>query len=137
MAYSVAAITKKADCDVLINDAKKEKNDLEFRKLALQRQQTSYTENSVELEAELTQVNGELAAYDTIIAGLPDGELKTEQIKKKKKAELKQFLLTDKQHDYGVVALLAKELDLARLEKDIEATDNFIAAIEAHKATLP
>jgi hypothetical protein len=69
--------------------------------------------------------------------GLPDGELKTEQIKKKKKAELQQFLLTDKQHDYGVVALLAKELDLARLEKDIEATANFIAAIVVHKATLP
>jgi len=69
--------------------------------------------------------------------GLTDGELKTEQIKKKKKAELQHFLLTDKQHDYGVVALLAKELDLARLEKDIEATGNFIAAIEAHKASLP
>lgn len=137
MPYSVAAITKKADCEVLITDAKKEKEDLEFRKLAQKRQQTNYTENSVELEAELTQVNGELAAYDTIIAGLPDGELKTEQIKKKKKAELKQFLLTDKQHDYGVVALLAKELDLARLEKDIEETNNFITALEAHKATLP
>ena len=70
---------------------------------------------------------------------LPNGELKNEQIKKKKKkkAELKQFLLPDKQQDYCAVALLAKELDLVRLEKDIEETANFIAALEAHKATLP
>lgn len=62
--------------------------------------------------------------------------MKTEQIKKKKKAELKQFLLTDKQQDYGVMALLARELDLARLEKDIEEPNNFIAAYEAHKVSL-
>ncbi len=51
---------------------------MEFRKLAQQRQQTHYTKNSVEIDAELTKVNGELTAYDTIIGGLPDGDLKTD-----------------------------------------------------------
>lgn len=43
-------------------DAKREKDDLEFRKLSQLWQQTNYTENSVEIDAELTQLNGEFAA---------------------------------------------------------------------------
>ena len=40
----------------------KRKDDLEFRKPSQLWQQTNYTENSVEIDAELTQLSGEFAA---------------------------------------------------------------------------
>lgn len=136
MSYSIENISSKSDCDLLISMAQKEKGDLEFRKLSLQRQQNSYEENAVVLNEELSAVNAELTAYNTIIANLPDGDLKNEQIAKQKKAELKLFMLTSKKDDYGAVALLSKEFDLARVQKELEEADNFIAAILARKQAI-
>lgn len=136
MAYSLASISTKADCDVLISMVTKEKGDLEFRKLSLQRQQSNYSSNSVEIEAELTAVNAEIAALTTIVNNLPDGELKNEQLAKKKKAELKQFLLTDRKENYGSVALLSKEFDIAKVEREIEEAVSFLSALETRKAAI-
>jgi hypothetical protein len=109
---------------------------LEFRKTALQRQQRVYSNNAEEVDAELATVNAELASLDANMATLPEGDLKKDQMKKRKKADLKQFLLTEKQHDYGVVALLNKEFDLAVLNLQLTELYAFIAALEARKAAV-
>lgn len=136
MDYSTAQISTKADCDVLLTSANKEKEDVEFRKTALLRQQRVYSTNADEVDAELATVTAEITALDANIATLPEGELKREQVKKKKKAELKQFLLTEKQHDYGVVALLNKEYDLAIIDLQLTELNAFIAALEARKSAI-
>lgn len=136
MAYSTASLSTKADCDLLISLANKEKGDLEYRKISLQRQQTNYTENSVEVASELNAVNAELSALDTIITSLPDGATKDDQITKKKKAELKQYLLTQKQEDYGSIALLTKEFELARIQTELDEATVFITALETRKAAI-
>ena len=136
MAYSTASLSTKADCDLLISLANKEKGDLEYRKISLQRQQTNYTENSVEVASELNAVNAELSALDTIITSLPDGATKDDQITKKKKAELKQYLLTQKQEDYGSIALLTKEFELARIQTELDEATVFITALEIRKAAI-
>ncbi len=136
MAYSVNSIVTKADCDALLSIANKEKSDLAFRKISLERQQSNYSSNSVEINAELTAINAEVSALTTIVNSLPDGDLKNEQLAKLKRAELKQFLLTDRKDDYGAVALLNKEFDLARVDKEIAECDVFIAAIEARKLAI-
>lgn len=136
MAYSTASLSTKADCDLLISLANKEKGDLEYRKISLQRQQTNYTENSVEVASELNAVNAELSALDTIITSLPDGATKDDQITKKKKAELKQYLLTQKQEDYGSIALLTKEFELARIQTELDEATVFVTALETRKAAI-
>lgn len=136
MSYSTALLTTAADCDLLIGLANKVEGDLEFRKLSLQRQQTSYTENSVEVNSELDAVTAELTALTSIIASLPDGTNKEEQITKKKKAELKQYLLSQKKDEYGSVALLNKEYELGRIERELEETQTFITALEERKTAI-
>ncbi len=116
--------------------AAKEKSDLEFRKLSQDRQRSSYSETAVEVEAELQVVNTEVAALNTIIASLPPGQTKDENITKLKRLELKQYLLKEKKDNYGVVALLEKEFTLARIDKELAATQEFTAALEARKAAL-
>lgn len=67
---------------------------------------------------------------------LPDGDTKDENITKKKKLELKQYLLNERKDNYGAVALLEKEFHLARVEKELLEADDFIAALTARKAAL-
>jgi hypothetical protein len=136
MGFSTNLISTVADCDLLLSLAAKEKSDLDFRKLSLERQRSSYAETAVETEAELQAVTAELTALAGIIASLPNGELKDENVTKQKKLELKQYLLTEKKDNYGAVALLAKEFDQARLDKELQAAEEFSAALEERRTSL-
>lgn len=136
MNYSVQNLTQVADCDVLLSLAQKEKADLTFRKLSVERLTDRYAETSVEVATQLQGVIAELAAVDSYIAILPDGPIKDEALDKKTRLEYKKFLLEGRVESYGVVALLEKQMDLGRVEQEIAEVDAFMAAIEARKAAL-
>jgi hypothetical protein len=136
MGYSVNGITQVADCDVLLTWAQKEKADLNFKKLSEDRLTTRFASSSVEVQAILQGVIAELAALNTVIVALPEGPTKVDETKRKVKLEYKKFLLENRKESYGAVALLQKELDLQRINKELVEADAFITAITTHKATL-
>lgn len=136
MDYSLSALTTVADCDAVLAMLGKEKRALELRKLSLESQQINYAENTVEVTAELASKQAELDAITTVVAGLPDGDTKTDQIKKQKKLEYSIFLLTGRKADYGAVALIDKEYELEKVTKELEVTTSLMAQVDAHKATL-
>ena len=134
--YTVSNLTTIADCDVLLTMAIKEKADLAFKKLSEERLVTNYSTTSVEIDAVLQGVLAEISAVDTIIATLPEGTTKENEEKRKVRLEYKKFLLENRKESYGAVALLEKELDLERVNKQLEEVNLFIDAVTAHKATL-
>ena len=134
--YSVTNLTTIADCDVLLTMANKEKADLAFKKLSEERLVTNYSTTSVEIDAVLQGVIAEIAAVDSILAVLPNGPTKDSEEKRKVRLEYKKFLLENRKESYGVVALLEKELDLERVNKQLDEVNLFIDAVTAHKATL-
>ena len=134
--YSVTQLTTAADCDAVLTIAAKEQKDLDWKKLSVERQKDTYAENSVEISAELTAKEAELAALNDVIAGLPDGELKDDNVKKKTRTEYSIFLLNDRKANYGAVALLEKEYDLQRVLRELEETQKFITEVTARKAAL-
>ncbi len=134
--YSVSNITTIADCDVLLAMAEKEKSDLSFKKLSEERLVNNYSSTSIEIDAILQSVIAEIAAVTTVISVLPAGPTKEAEEKRKVKLEYKKFLLETRKESYGAVALLEKELDLARINKQIDEVNAFIAEVNAHKATL-
>ncbi|WP_284653286.1 hypothetical protein [Flavobacterium terrisoli] len=136
MNYSVSALTQISDCDALLTWANKEKADLNFKKLSDERLTVRYAETAQELDAVLQGVLAELAATETIIAVLPDGPTKDDALDKKTRLEYKKFLLETRRESYGAVALLEKEMDLARVNQEITEVDSFITAVTNHKATL-
>lgn len=136
MTYSVNNLTQVADCNVLLSWAAREKADLNFKRLSDERLTTKYAETSQELDAILQGVEAELSATNTIIEVLPDGPSKEDAINKKTRLEYKKFLLETRRESYGTVALLEKEMDLARVNQELTEVDVFIAAVEAQKATL-
>jgi hypothetical protein len=134
--YSVTNLTTIADCDVLLTMANKEKADLAFKKLSEERLVTNYSTTSVEIDAVLQGVIAEIAAVDSILAVLPNGPTKDSEEKRKVRLEYKKFLLENRKESYGAVALLEKELDLERVNKQLDEVNLFIDAVTAHKATL-
>lgn len=136
MSYSISNITQVADCNVLLARAEKEKASLLYKKLTVERVTTKYAETSIEVEAELQGVIVEISAVETIINVLPEGQTKEDEMKKKVKLEYKKFLLENRKESYGAVALLERELDLARVEQELAEVENFITIVTNHSATL-
>ncbi|SHJ03501.1 hypothetical protein [Flavobacterium terrae] len=134
--YSFNKITLASDCDVLLAWAEKEKADLAFKKFSEERITANYSSTSVEIEAVLQGVLAEISAVQTVIDVLPEGPTKENEIKRKIRLEYKKFLLENRKDSYGSVALLEKELDLERINKELAEVDLFITGITAHKATL-
>ena len=134
--YTVSNLTTIADCDVLLTMANKEKADLAFKKLSEERLVTNYSTTSVEIDAVLQGVIAEIAAVDSILAVLPNGPTNDSEEKRKVRLEYKKFLLENRKESYGAVALLEKELDLERVNKQLDEVNLFIDAVTAHKATL-
>ena len=135
--YSLNKITTVADCNVLLTWAEKEKSDLTFKQLSVERVTVNYSSTSVEVDAVLQGVVAEITAIETIITTLPEGQTKEDLVKKKTRLEYKKFLLENRKESYGSVALLEKELDLERINKELDEVDTFITSITDHKATLP
>lgn len=136
MVYSVENLTQVTDCDVLLTWAQKAKADLNFQKLSEERLTTKYAETSIIVDAELQGVITEIAAQDSIIAILPEGPSKQDAVNKKTRLVYKKFLLETRLGSYGAVSLLEKEMDLARVQQEIQEVDAFIAAIQDKKTAL-
>ena len=136
MSYSFKRITQVADCDVLLTWAEKEKADLVFKKQSEDRLTNRFGTTSVEVQAILDAVKTEIASLETVLQILPEGNTKSDEYKKKVKLEYKKFLLENRKESYGVVALLQKELDVERTNKELVEVETYIEALKAHKATL-
>ncbi|MFN8274914.1 MAG: hypothetical protein U0X58_08555 [Flavobacteriaceae bacterium] len=136
MDYSVNNLSTVADCNALLTWAGREKADLSFKKLSDERLTSRIAETSQELDAELQGVLTEISATETIINILPDGPSKDDAINKKTRLEYKKFLLENRRESYGTVALLEKQMDLARVQVEIDEVDAFISAVEQRKAAI-
>lgn len=136
MDYAVTNLTQVADYDVLLTWAARERADVAFKKTAEERLIVKYAETSVEIDAVLQGVLAEISSLEIIIASLPNGPVKDEQVRKKIKADYKKFLLETRRETYGMIALLQKQSDVARVDQEIESLDEFTSVIEAHKVTL-
>lgn len=137
MIYTVLLLTLKADCQALINIANAEKDDLDYRKTGLLRQSQMATSTSLEIESGLAAVTAELSALASILLGLPPGPTYQENVVKQKKAEYKKFLLEQRRVNYGPIAMVEREYDIARIDQSITETDAFIAALTTHMDSLP
>lgn len=134
--YSLNRITTIADCDTLLAWANKEKSELTLKKINDEYSVENYSSTSIEIEAILQGVIAEIAAQESVIAILPEGPSKEEAIRKKTRLEYKRFVLTTRKENYGSVALLEKELDLDRINKELTSVETFITELTAHRGTL-
>jgi hypothetical protein len=137
MTYTVSLLTTRPDCEALINLANREKNTLAYRKLGLERQILSATITSAEIESNLLAVTAEIDALQQVYDNMPEGPAKEDIFTSITKAEYRKFLLEQRKENYGVLALLEKEYNIASVDRSIAETDDFVAQVTAHMNTLP
>ena len=129
MNYTVSLLTTRPDCQALIDIANREKDTLAYRKQGLERQRQSATFTSQEIESSLLAVTVELQALQSIYNSLPEGAAKQQALSNIKKSEYKKFLLEQRKENYGVLALLEKEYDIASIDRGIIETEGFIEQV--------
>ena len=136
MNYNITNLTQVADCDAMLTWTGNEKVDLLLKKSVEERAIVKFSMNSTEIEALLQSTIAEIAVYDSIIPDLPEGSFKAEQIRKRRVADNRKFMLENRRESYGAIALLQKQLEVAVVEHEIAELDVLITGIEAHRATL-
>lgn len=136
MNYSINNLTQVADCAALLSWAAKEKAGLEHERYTDERLATKFAETSVEINANLQSLLIEISANDAAIDLLPEGPSKDDHINKKTRLEYKKFLLETRRDSYGTIALLEKEMDLARVMQQLAEVDAFMAAVKTKQDEL-
>jgi hypothetical protein len=136
MNYSISSLMQVADCDSLVAWAAREKADLNYKKITIERVAQKYAETSVGLDAEIQGVIAEIAATEIIIAALPEGPSRDTAVDKKVTLEYRKFVLENRKENYGTVALLQKESELGRIDQELAEVDAFMAAVEARRLSL-
>lgn len=134
--YSIEKLTQLSDCEAVLTWAQNEKENLELKKLNESKLTKNYTTTSLSIETELQSVITQINTINAILPTLPEGSIKEDNLKKLRKLDYRKFLLEDRRINYGVVALLEKELDVERLTKEILEIDSFIVSVTDKKATL-
>lgn len=136
MSYSLNLITLPSEADSLIKTAEREKRNLEHRKDSYQLRNENSAEDAVENAADLTSANAALTAVNAIIATLPEGERKEEELIKKMELELKIKKLTRNGSKRGAIATIEREYDAELIDRQLAAINDFISAVNARKAQL-
>ncbi|RZJ71728.1 hypothetical protein [Flavobacterium sp.] len=136
MNYSLQNVATIADCDALLSLATKERADLAFKQLSDERITSRFSETAVKLASDMQGLMVEISATQTIISVLPEGPSKQDAVDKLVRLEYRRFLLEQRIQSYGITALLEKEMDLARVIREIEEVDAFALAVAARKTEL-
>lgn len=134
--YSLSKITLTSDCDVLLNWAQKERAVLAQKKSTVERATLHLSTTAEVIENQLQRLLAEIDATETAIGWLQDGPLKEAELKRKVRLEYKKFQLENRKEAHSFVALVEKEVQVQLIDKKLIEYDAFIAALNAHRATL-
>jgi hypothetical protein len=136
MAYTLTSLTQVTDCDTLLAMAAKDKKSYEHKIRNLNFDLENSQQSAAERQAKLLIVNSEIAMLDNVIASLAEGQMKEDYITTRMRKLTTQRVLSTPGNSLTPVSRLDDELEIARLNLQITETEAFIAAVEAHKATL-
>ena len=134
--FTTSMITGVELADALIKIAKRDQAILDARITNLSVRNENSTENSAAYDAEVTELQTGIATSTTILASLPEGKYKEEEITKKLEMELRLRKLTMGEVSSDPKSVMEREYALAKLRKLKDAAVEFEAAVTARKAEL-
>ncbi len=135
MAFSTNLLTTTAQCDTILATKQRERTGLVNRLNNLQFQLANW-DDSTSAAAELAATQTLITSLTPIVAALPEGDDKRRNQNQLNRYETRANNLTGKVENYGVLALLEKELDRDTLTGDIATLDTLVAAVTTRRAAL-
>jgi hypothetical protein len=101
-----------------------------------QRDKAKDSTTSVDVIEELAEAQEEVTFLTGRLSNMVDGPRKSRRMLDLKRAEAKVQELTNRKENFNLITIMDAQLDLARLESQLEEIDSFVAEVTAHKATL-
>ena len=135
MLFSVNLLTTVAQCDGLLATKQRERTGLVNRLNNLQFQLDNW-DDATSASTELTATQALITGLKPVVAILPDGDDKRRSENQLNRYQTRANNLTGKVENYGVLALLEKELDRDTLTGDIATLDTFVTAVTTRRAAL-
>jgi hypothetical protein len=135
MAFSVNLLTTTAQCDALLATKQRERTGLVNRLNNLSFQLDNW-DDSASAEADLAATQALITGLTPVVEALADGDDKRRNQNMLNRYETRANNLTSKVENYGVTALLEKELDRDGVTSDVAVIDTFITAITTRRAQL-
>lgn len=135
MAFSVNLLTTVVQCDALLTAKQRERTGLVNRLNNLNFQLDNWND-ATSAEADLTATQALITGLTPVVTALADGDDKRRNQNMLNRYETRANNLIGKVENYGVAALLEKELDRDGATADVAVLDTFIAAVTARRAVL-
>jgi prefoldin subunit 5 len=136
MRYSFEKISTAASCETLLASAQKKKQSLERKRRNLGESIDTFRGRMNQISKESALVQSSLEAFTAAYEALPDGKDRASMKVKIKRLELRQAQLEKKTYTCNVAILLVKEMKYNRLDSQVSAIDEYIAAVERTKTIL-
>lgn len=137
MTYSISKLTTKAECDQVLTYAANEKRTLEYRQTTSVYSQGNTASSTDKVTAAITSTQAELGGIEAALSTITDADTRRVYERKKTKLQNKLDDLGFRKEDVGGPRLLINELEAGQVEVQLAETNAFIAAVTAHKDTLP
>ena len=136
MAYSLNLITVLTQLTALKTATEKEIRVIDYQQTGIEMKKDTYVTTGAEIDVEMATLDTEIKALASVLATLPAGDAKDFNTAKFKKAEYAYFVASERDKKYGSVALVDKELDMAKNVQLLIVLKDFVAAIDARIAAL-
>ena len=136
MQYSFKKISTVQGCDILLTNAQKKKQSLERRRRKLGESIDTFRKRMDNMNKESADVRISIDAFTTAYHALPEGKHKAGMLVRIKRLEVRQVRLELKAFTYNVASLLVKEMKYNRLDSQVAALEEYIAAVRYLRMTL-
>ena len=136
MNYSLEKIRTLQACDTLLVRAHKKKQSLERKQRNLGETIDTFRRKIDEIGPDMEVTRLSLAAFTAAAMTLPEGKEKMNLVIRIKRLEARQAVLQQKALVYHVNALLAIEVDYAKLNSQVSVMEQYIHAVEMLRTAL-
>jgi predicted nucleic acid-binding Zn-ribbon protein len=125
-----------AECDILVDRANLEKEELVHDASGYRLDTTSTARSVAQAQADLASVNVQITAFTAALDALPDGEEKTKMASRIRRLNDRKENLEERVSNTGNTGLLLIEMRKGLADKQVEELDSFIAGVAARSAAL-
>jgi len=135
---SLHLLTTKEDCDKYKAKLVTEKSDLELKIANMGKSSTTSSGNTKEKKEEVTAIDSQIVAYQSIIPTLTMGTPKrNDAVIELSALNHRRLILTTDLEENGPFKVLDKELNLQMAISDLQIVNDTIPKVDARNAELP
>jgi hypothetical protein len=133
---NLSIVSKVVEVDNLLKFANDRKDDLDFRRIVLNREKKGMSSTVENIDTELVKVTAKLAASNAIVGLLTDPEDIRDENLRRDRLDVRRKGLENRRMDANIEALIMLEFELEDLTVRIAKVDELIAALNARKTEI-